>query len=561
MTGMDEVADDLLKLYNGLKTERDGFGGTWRFARWFLIPHKVDDFSARPSDFVGRVRNGTAKLACERLAGSNLSYVMPSHEQWFRWGCRPGDVEDEDRDEADAWYAACTDIALAELTRSNFYTEVYECCSDRAGLGTGALYGGPGKDRRLLFKSIQPEHCCGVRDEDGRVVVFIREMLLSAYDVADLFGTGSLKGKVKGAYEEGGAKMYEKKWVVLHVVRRAKKPEMGRGWESVYVDVTEKGVLKRVMEWEMPFMATRFLKNGESFFGFPAWLSVDGEIEELEQIEKDLAKARRVAVDPRILEIASQVGEVDLRAGGRTVIDPTVLDATGGNMFPREWAGVGDVGLSYKQLGDKERRVKDAFFSSLLDLFDSYDGKNGYPTATEVMARQNQYLMQFFPSFVLFADDIQPMLDRIFMVLYRAGAFPPVPDCVLKPVMNGDVKVGVALNNPGVTFHNRVALVLQRVGSDAMMSALREFAELQEVLPGAMDHFDKDFVVRSRARALGVPERGLLSETDVEDARRAEMAALEEQQSMMEEQQGAATEKDLAAARKLQAEAERAGGK
>ncbi len=44
MTGMDEVADDLLKLYNGLKTERDGFGGTWRFARWFLIPHKVDDF-------------------------------------------------------------------------------------------------------------------------------------------------------------------------------------------------------------------------------------------------------------------------------------------------------------------------------------------------------------------------------------------------------------------------------------------------------------------------------------------------------------------------------------
>lgn len=124
-------------------------------------------------------------------------------------------------------------------------------------------------------------------------------------------------------------------------------------------------------------------------------MSVDGEIEELEQIEKDLAKARRVAVDPRILEIASQVGEVDLRAGGRTVIDPTVLDATGGNMFPREWAGVGDVGLSYKQLGDKERRVKDAFFSSLLDLFDSYDGKNGYPTATEVMARQNQYLMQF----------------------------------------------------------------------------------------------------------------------------------------------------------------------
>lgn len=554
MSRQDE-ADELVRLYNGLRKQRDELAKTWQFARWYLLPNRVDDLRFRPSDFVGRVRNGAARMACARLAGAHMSHIVTSHEPWFKWIARPGDVAEEDVEEANAWYGKCSDIALMELTRSNFYSEIYECFLDRVGMGTGSLYCGPGRSVRLLFKAISPEQVCGEVDDEGRVVVFVREMLLSAYDVADLFGKAALSEGMAADYHQGGAGMYEKKWVVLHVVRRAKKPKMGRGWESFYVDQQGKRVMRREMEWEMPYMATRWKMNGTSFFGFAPWQDVEGEVRGVEEIEKDLEKARRVAIDPRILTAAKLVGEVDLRAGGKTLVDPDLLQG-GGVLLPKEWAAVGDVSLSYKQLADKEQRIKDAFLVPMLELFAYDEGKNGFPTATEVMARENQYLLQFFPSFVQFAYDVQPTLDRVFMVLYRAGVFPDPPDCVREDVIRNGSVVGTALKNPGVTYNNKVALVLKRIESDAFAAALREAVELGEAVPGLLDHLDVDRGMRARLRSLGVSEDSIRGNIEVEDMRRRKSAAVMDEDELRLRQAGAAVMKDEAAAAKMAAEAQ-----
>lgn len=554
MSRQDE-ADELVRLYNGLRKQRDELAKTWQFARWYLLPNRVDDLRFRPSDFVGRVRNGAARMACARLAGAHMSHIVTSHEPWFKWIARPGDVAEEDVEEANAWYGKCSDIALMELTRSNFYSEIYECFLDRVGMGTGSLYCGPGRSVRLLFKAISPEQVCGEVDDEGRVVVFVREMLLSAYDVADLFGKAALSEGMAADYHQGGAGMYEKKWVVLHVVRRAKKPKMGRGWESFYVDQQGKRVMRREMEWEMPYMATRWKMNGTSFFGFAPWQDVEGEVRGVEEIEKDLEKARRVAIDPRILTAAKLVGEVDLRAGGKTLVDPDLLQ-DGGVLLPKEWAAVGDVSLSYKQLADKEQRIKDAFLVPMLELFAYDEGKKGFPTATEVMARENQYLLQFFPSFVQFAYDVQPTLDRVFMVLYRAWVFPDPPDCVREDVIRNGAVVGTVLKNPGVTYNNKVALVLKRIESDAFAAALREAVELGEAVPGLLDHLDVDRGMRARLRSLGVSEDSIRGNIEVEDMRRRKSAAVMDEDELRLRQAGAAVMKDEAAAAKMAAEAQ-----
>lgn len=554
MSRQDE-ADELVRLYNGLRKQRDELAKTWQFARWYLLPNRVDDLRFRPSDFVGRVRNGAARMACARLAGAHMSHIVTSHEPWFKWIARPGDVAEEDVEEANAWYGKCSDIALMELTRSNFYSEIYECFLDRVGMGTGSLYCGPGRSVRLLFKAISPEQVCGEVDDEGRVVVFVREMLLSAYDVADLFGKAALSEGMAADYHQGGAGMYEKKWVVLHVVRRAKKPKMGRGWESFYVDQQGKRVMRREMEWEMPYMATRWKMNGTSFFGFAPWQDVEGEVRGVEEIEKDLEKARRVAIDPRILTAAKLVGEVDLRAGGKTLVDPDLLQ-DGGVLLPKEWAAVGDVSLSYKQLADKDQRIKDAFLVPMLELFAYDEGKKGFPTATEVMARENQYLLQFFPSFVQFAYDVQPTLDRVFMVLYRAGVFPDPPDCVREDVIRNGAVVGTVLKNPGVTYNNKVALVLKRIESDAFAAALREAVELGEAVPGLLDHLDVDRGMRARLRSLGVSEDSIRGNIEVEDMRRRKSAAVMDEDELRLRQAGAAVMKDEAAAAKMAAEAQ-----
>lgn len=552
-----EDGREVLRLYEGLKKQREGFEKTWAFARWFLLPNREGEERNRPSDFVGEVQNGTAGMSCARLAGAHMSHIVTSHEPWFKWSARPGDVEEEEEEEANAWYGKCSQIALTELTRSNFYSEIHECFEDRVGLGTGCMYCGPGRKSRLLFKAIHPDQSCGEFDEYGELVVFVREMMLSAYDVVDLFGAAALSDEMKADYDGGLSAMYEKKWVVIHIVRRAKTPKLGRGWEGMYVDAKGKRVMKREMEWEMPYMATRWKKNGSCFYGFAPWMTVKGEIKNVERIEKDLDKARRVAVDPRILELAEQVGVVDLRAGGRTVISLDGFEA--GGQFPKEWASVGDVTLAYKQLADKENRIKEAFLVPMLELFAYDEDKKGFPTATEVMARENERLVQFFPSFVQFAYDVQCLLDRVFMVLYRDGAFPEPPECVKEPVFRGKVKVGMVLKNPGVTYNNKVALVLKRIESDAFMAVLREAAELSEAFPGMLDHFNTDHGVRARARAMGVSEHDLVPEDDVDGMRQEAQMKMQGQNDLGTMAQAAAAQKDLAAAQKLQAEANQAG--
>ena len=95
MSRQDE-ADELVRLYNGLRKQRDELAKTWQFARWYLLPNRVDDLRFRPSDFVGRVRNGAARMACARLAGAHMSHIVTSHEPWFKWIARPGDVAEEE---------------------------------------------------------------------------------------------------------------------------------------------------------------------------------------------------------------------------------------------------------------------------------------------------------------------------------------------------------------------------------------------------------------------------------------------------------------------------------
>lgn len=41
MSRQDE-ADELVRLYNGLRKQRDELAKTWQFARWYLLPNRVD---------------------------------------------------------------------------------------------------------------------------------------------------------------------------------------------------------------------------------------------------------------------------------------------------------------------------------------------------------------------------------------------------------------------------------------------------------------------------------------------------------------------------------------
>ena len=91
-------------------------------------------------------------------------------------------------------------------------------------------------------------------------------------------------------------------------------------FESVYLSLDDQVIVEEGGYMEFPYLVTRFLKWGSGPYGLAPGRLVFPAIQQVQFLNRILDTLGEVAAFPRILELANQIGEVDLRAGGRTVI-------------------------------------------------------------------------------------------------------------------------------------------------------------------------------------------------------------------------------------------------
>ena len=153
-------------------------------------------------------------------------------------------------------------------------------------------------------------------------------------------------------------------------------------------------------------------------------------------------------------------------------------------------------------------------------------------SATEVYARENERVMLFSPSFTLFASDFQPLMERVFALLFRLGRFPQPPATVLSKDPIGEDVVEV----PHVIYQGRIAQVMRRLQSEGIERTLQRLQTLSGLDAGICDHVDLDRAFRLSARLDGVPEDILRSQTAVRRLRRQreqQLAAITQAQQQL----------------------------
>lgn len=222
-----------------------------------------------------------------------------------------------------------------------------------------------------------------------------------------------------------------------------------------------------------------------------------------------------VAAFPRILELANQVGEVDLRAGGRTLISPESASLG----FPREWATQGRYDVGMDRLRQKQESINRAFFIPMIELWSE---RKLQMTAAEVYARENERVMLFSPSFTLFTCDFQPLMERVFAQLFRLGRFPKPPNSALVADRRGEA----AIAEPHVVYQGRIAMIMRRLQAEGMERTLTRLQSMVGLEPTLTDHIDLDTTFRLAARLDGVPEQMLRPENAVRRLRREREQAL-----------------------------------
>lgn len=420
-----------------------------------------------------------ARLAALNLAAAHVSYITPMGERWFEYMPLGGSREDYDRE--DSWFARATQIVQETVERSNFYNEAYSVYIDRIATGTGALMCEIHKPtRRLIFTHI-PAGTFGIAENSlHEVDTICRVWKATPAQLVGQFGEETVSETTLEAYQNSREK-YTREIKVYQLVE-PREGDVSRDvgernaqkmpWKNVYIE--EDGHLLYEGGYaEFPFVVTRFVRYGSTPYGHSALASVYQEMLDLRKLKSILmVVAERKAV-PSLLVTAEMADEVDLRAGGKTIV--SALDTR--SDVPRELAPAGDMRDAMLMIENFEKEIDDALFKTSLQSITEVDKQM---SAREVSARMAEKAMTITQSFTQFSVDFYPMQQRIFACVYRLGLMPRegMPKYIAEPIVSKNTIVGEVVHPPQVKYTGRMAQVLQNSQVQSLNNTVAELVEL-----------------------------------------------------------------------------------
>src|SRR3972149_9228536 len=196
---MDSLVHSEIKRYQGLKSTRDSiFLRDGQTISQYFAPQLSNINTEKTESLTGwtdEVYDTTGIEAARVCASGQKTWFTPSTEPWFAFE-PPQSLgeENEDSDEAALWCARATEVALSELSLSNFYDRIHECYDARSIFATGCLFaeeGTPGSSA-LNFRQFKVGDYCIAENAQGIVDTFYREFKLTARQIQQQFPNAEL---------------------------------------------------------------------------------------------------------------------------------------------------------------------------------------------------------------------------------------------------------------------------------------------------------------------------------------------------------------------------------
>ena len=235
-----------------------------------------------------------------------------------------------------------------------------------------------------------------------------------------------------------------------------------------------------------------------------------------------------LSVFPRLFQDAEQVGDIDFRPGGRTVVDREVNHLG----LPREWGSQGRYDIGEVRIKMAEERIRMAFYVPFLQPITHLEPG---VTATEINARQEEQALSFSSTFARYVADLNSLMGRVFACLWRQGKFEMAGAKVPQEYAVPNVNDGQLLRVPEVAYHGKLAQTIERAQAQSLDYTVQQAANYGQLDPQALDYIDLGRAVRHQFVAQGAPSDVFRSEEEVEELR-----AQRQQEAMLQQQLAAA---------------------
>ncbi|MAH50368.1 hypothetical protein CMI37_31390 [Candidatus Pacearchaeota archaeon] len=536
---MAENAERIVTQYKRRVLARGVWESRWRSIAKFFMPHRSSHIGRTVGRTVTPGESQTEGLfdstgieASIMLAGFLWSGTTNPAIQWHSLKMRDDSLNRIQS--VGEWLEESTRRMMLARRQSNFYPQMFSAEHELVTFGTTAVFaeeipiprrGGFGG---LSYRAYPIGTYVIDENKDGLVDVFQREFGMTARAAAQKWDAKNLTEDMKKAITDNQG---DKSFAFLHSIHpreefdSERRDSQNKPVSSVVLAKDGQGQ-KIIAEGgfeEFPVMVPRWEQTvGEAFGRGRGHVALPDAKTLNRLVELELMGLEISIVPPIIVKSEGVIGNISFVPGKSTIVRDSVDQDIGTfKVNPR-------LDLSTIQKEDLKTSIRNQFFVNLLIQ------RSGVQplTATEVLERIQEQQRIIGPGYGrLESELLDPMVDREFGIMLRAGALPPPPPEVIEAHLAGEAQIDVQYEGP-----------LARAQRSQNVPALQRVVELiglaSPLAPDVNDIVDWDEAVRETAIDLGLPMTYLRDPKTVELIRRVRAEAQQQQQSIDNIQEG-----------------------
>ena len=506
-----DLSKGLLSRYERLEGQRQNWETHWQEVADYMQPRKADVTKqrARGDKRMEQVFDSSPIQAVELLAASLHGMLTNPSTPWFTLRFKDEEIENED--EAKLWLEASTDAMYTAFNRSNFQQEIFELYHDLITFGTAAMFIEEDDEDIIKFSTRHINEVFIAENDKGRIDTIYRRFKISARAAMQKFGE-AVSSDVQSAFKKDPYKEVE----ILHAVyprtdfNPNKKDKKNMPFESVYIEFKNGNELSVSGFREFPFVVPRYLKASNEIYGRSPAMTALPDVKMLNEMCKTTIKAAQKQVDPPLLvpddgfllPVRTVPGGLNFyRSGTRDRIEPLNIGANN------------PLGLNMEE--QRRDSIRAVFYVNQLMM---QDGPK--MTATEVIQRNEEKMRLLGPVLGrLQSELLKPLIDRVFAILLRNNMLPAAPEFL----SGRDIEI---------EYVSPLAKAQKSTELQSIMRAVEILGSLANVAP-VFDYVNFDNLVKHLADIVGVPQKIVKTQSQVN----AEIQQAAQQQEQMQQMQ------------------------
>lgn len=521
---------EVLERRKRLKSKRRMYEQTWQEIAEVMMPRRADFLMEQwvPGERrTDRVFDSIPMQARRMLAAGIDGLIKPKNAQWFHLRSDDPDLADDHGSLLWLEEVAKRMFSAIYAAPARFVQRTGEVDNDLVAFGTGVLFIGENEEmNHLVFRSFHLRDVLIAENSDGAVDTVFICMERTARQAAQQWGEENLSEAVRKQLREDKVdETTEYVWVVTprkdYDSRR--RDSQNLPWASCVIDTKAEEIVRESGFHEFPFAIPRWdTTSGEIYGRGPGHVALP-DAETLQAMGKTILVAGQRAVDPPMWATSDgAISAVRTFPGGLTYIDSELLRQMGRPPIG-EISSSANIPLGREMQNDTREQVWGAFFRNVLQL--PVDAPR--MTATEVLERKEEFLRAIGPVFgQLESDYIARIVERVYGIMVRAGAFPPPPE----QLAGRDIRF---------EFESPVLRARHQIEAVGLSRSLEIMGPLIQADPSMLDHYDRDAIARDAPKFGGFPQRWLKPPEVVQSEREGRAQAEQTQQMLAGGQQAA----------------------